>query len=223
MKILIAEDEKPIANSLKKNLDLEGFESVIVYDGQAAMHELLNSNYDLLLADWRMPKKNGYELCVELRNAGNSIPIVLLTALSDVSNKVDALNAGADDYITKPFSIEEVIARIDAVLRRSHATESKINCKIFTLNLVTHSIELEDRIVKLSEKEFELLNYLVVNKGTVLNKDKIIEKVWGLSFSPPTNFVEVTIKNLRKKIEELTNLKCIKTIYGEGYVFMGEG
>jgi DNA-binding response OmpR family regulator len=222
MKILIAEDEKPIANSLKKNLLLEGFEASIAGDGEATLNELQNTHYDLLLLDWRMPKKNGYEVCLELRQSGNNIPIILLTALNDVSNKVAALNAGADDYITKPFSIEEVKARIDSVLRRIQSAKSKINCGIFSLNLISHTIESGLNTIRLSEKEFDLLNFLVINQGVVVNRDSLHEKVWGLNFSPSTNFVEVTIKNLRKKIEELTSVKCIKTIYGEGYVFLGE-
>jgi len=222
MKILIAEDEKPIANSLMKNLDSYGFEAAIVNNGEAVLDELLNKHYDLLLLDWRMPKKSGYQVCVELRKSGNLIPIILLTALNDVSNKVDALKAGADDYITKPFSIEEVKARIDALLRRSHSAESKINYGVFSLNLVTHSIEAKSVSIKLSEKEFELLNFLTANQGLVISKEVLHEKVWGLSFSPSTNFVEVTVKNLRKKIEVLTDKKCIKTIYGEGYVFFGK-
>ena len=222
MKILIAEDEKPIANSLKKNLDSYGFEAAIVNHGEAVLDELQKRHYDLLLLDWRMPKKNGYQVCVELRKSGNLIPIILLTALNDVSNKVDALKAGADDYITKPFSIEEVKARIDALLRRIQLADSKVNCGIFSLNLVTHTLEVESSSIKLSEKEFELLNFLTANQGLVISKETLHEKVWGLNFSPSTNFVEVTVKNLRKKIEELTDKKCIKTIYGEGYVFFGE-
>ena len=222
MKILIAEDERPIANSLKKYLALEGFDAVISNDGEAALYELSKNRYDLLLLDWRMPKKNGYEVCLELRRIGSLIPIILLTALNDISNKVDALNAGADDYITKPFSMEEVIARINSILRRTRFTEPKINCGFFSINLVSHTIEADSGSIKLPDKEFELLSFLIKNHGVVVTRDTLHEKVWGLNFSPSTNFIEVTIKNLRKKLDELTDKKCIKTIYGEGYLFLGE-
>ncbi len=222
MKILIAEDEKAISNSLKKNLEIAGFSTTICSNGELALKELQKNSFDLILLDWRMPKMNGFQLCLHLRSIGNKIPIILLTALSDISNKVDALRAGADDYITKPFSIEEVIARIDSVLRRASHVETKITCGIFSLNLVTHTIENQFKSIKLSEKEFELLSYMTTNKGLVISRETLHEKVWGLNFSPSTNFVEVTVKNLRKKIEELTNKKCINTVYGEGYVFFGE-
>lgn len=222
MKILIAEDEKAIANSLKKNLEMAGFSAFICSNGETAYIELQKNKYDLLLLDWRMPRKNGYQLCLDLRKDGKKIPIILLTALTDISDKVDALRAGADDYITKPFSIEEVIARIDALLRRAGSVAHSINCGSFSLNLVTHSIDTVSNSIKLSEKEFELLNFLAANQGLVVSRDILHERVWGLNYSPLTNFVDVTMKNLRKKIEAVTDQKCIKTIYGEGYVFLGE-
>lgn len=222
MNILIAEDEKSIANSLRKNFIAKGYTVKLVSDGAAVISTIEQDNFDIILLDWRMPEMTGLQVCTKIREIGNKTPIILLTALSDVSNKIDALKAGADDYITKPFSIEEVFARIEAVIRRTKSDVSVLHCGSFTLNLFSHSIEAEGTSLKLTEKEFALLHFLVSNKGVVINRDTLFEKVWGINYSPGTNFVDVTIKNLRKRLESISSGKCIKTIYGEGYVFLGD-
>lgn len=222
MKILIAEDEKSIASSLEKRLTNEGFEPSVVYDGESALKMINKNSFDVILLDWKMPKITGFDVCKKIREIKITTPIIFLTVLGDISNKVEALKAGADDYITKPFAIEELLARIQSVLRRMSLSEKKMHCGSFTLDLVTHYIENKNYSLKLSDKEFELLHYLIINKGMIINKYTLFENVWGLNFSPETNFVEVTIKNLRKKMEELTSKKYIKTVYGEGYVFVGE-
>ncbi|PKL83738.1 MAG: DNA-binding response regulator [Ignavibacteriae bacterium HGW-Ignavibacteriae-3] len=222
MNILIAEDEKAIANSLKKNFLAEGYTAKLVSDGAAVISSLENENFDIILLDWRMPKMTGLQVCKAIRESGNNTPIILLTALSDVSNKIDALKAGADDYITKPFNIEEVFARIEAVIRRTASAEPVLHCGSFSLNLFTHCVESGESSLKLTEKEFALLHFLVSNKGVVINRETLFEKVWGINYTPGTNFVDVTIKNLRKRLESITPGKCIKTVYGEGYVFLGD-
>jgi DNA-binding response OmpR family regulator len=219
LKVLIAEDEKPIANALKKNFNAEGYSTTIVYDGEHAIKEAIVNKFDIIILDWRMPKKSGFEVCSHLRSEGINTPIILLTALTDIKNKVEALNSGADDYLTKPFSFEELIARINAVLRRYNNPSTALNFGNYSLNFTDRTLTGPNLIIKLSEREFDLLRYLIMNKGIILSKDTICLKVWGTKFDKITNIVEVTIKNLRKKIEAKTDKKFIKSVYGEGYLF----
>lgn len=222
MEILIAEDERSIADSLKKNFLAAGHHAVIVGDGEGVIHTIEKITFDVMLLDWRMPKMTGLQVCRRLRELEIKTPIILLTALSDITNKVEALNAGADDYITKPFSFEEVLARINAVLRRFQSTTNSLPFGNFTLNLIMHSVEMETETVKLPEKEFELLKFFLLNKGIIISKEVLCEKVWGIHYPSVTNFVEVTVKNLRKKLEDFTSKKFIRTIYGEGYIFFAD-
>lgn len=222
MEILIAEDERSIADSLKKNFLAAGHHAVIVEDGEGVIHTIEKITFDVMLLDWRMPKMTGLQVCRRLRELEIKTPIILLTALSDITNKVEALNAGADDYITKPFSFEEVLARINAVLRRFQSTTNSLPFGNFTLNLIMHSVEMETETVKLPEKEFELLKFFLLNKGIIISKEVLCEKVWGIHYPSVTNFVEVTVKNLRKKLEDFTSKKFIRTIYGEGYIFFAD-
>ena len=219
MQILIAEDEKPIASSLKKRFLEEGFHPMIVTDGESVLSAVEKIVFDVILLDWRMPKLSGYDACKALRARGIKTPIILLTALSDISNKVEALNAGADDYITKPFSFDELFARIHAVLRRFNSTTTELSFSNYTLNLVDHTLIKPNETIKISQKEFELLKFFLTNKNTIVNKDQICENAWGIKCSPLSNIVEVTIRNLRRKLESDTHKKFIRTIYGEGYVF----
>ncbi len=222
MNILIAEDEKSIANSLEKNLTEEGFNTKIAVNGEEAISLVKNNNFDMLILDWRMPELTGLEVCKILRGSGFDKPIILLTALSDVEKKVNALNCGADDYITKPFSFEELMARISAVLRRYQKAHNIILFDDFKLDLINHSLVTPTEKIKLPEKEFELLKYFLENKGVIVNKETLCRDVWELPFTPNTNLVEVTVKNLRRKLEEYSEKKYIKTVYGEGYIFLTE-
>ena len=222
MDILIVEDEHPIAESLKKNFLAEGHHAVIVDDGEAALSSVSKIQYDVILLDWRMPRMTGLQVCKKMREVGNKTPIILLTALNDITNKIEALNAGADDYITKPFSFNEVMARINAVLRRYTSNMTSISFSDVTLNLIDRTLGTPRGIVKLSEKEFDLLRFFLLNRGTILSRDQIREKVWDLKFTPQTNLVEVTVKNLRKKLEGNIKQKFIKSIYGEGYLFLAD-
>lgn len=220
MKILIAEDDQQIAEGLIKNFYEEEIETDWVTDGDQAIENIINANYDLVILDWRMPKRTGVEVCRKLREDGNNIPIILLTALSDVSNKVQALDYGADDYITKPFSFKELKARIMAITRRNN--RSKITFDSFTIDLIDHKLLRSGDEIKLSEKEFELLYYFIQNKGIIITKEELCKNVWKLNFVPETNIVEATVKNLRKKLETNSDKKHIKNIYGEGYIFLTE-
>ena len=221
MNILIAEDEKHIAEPLKKNFQEEGHNAIIAFDGEEAMRLLSELQFDIILLDWRMPKLSGIEVCKQIREKEINTPVILLTALSDVSNKIEALNLGADDYITKPFSFEELDARINAVVRRYFKTTDVLIFDNLELNLITRKVLTSaNREIKLTEKEFDLLKVFVLNKSIILSKDELCRKVWGLTFVPQTNICEVTVKNLRKKLEEATRKKFIKTIYGEGYTLI---
>ncbi len=222
MKILIAEDDPQIALSLKKNLTGEGHFVVIASDGEAALEEIEKDSFDVLLLDWRMPKRSGIEVCRQLRNDGDQIPIILLTALTDISKKVEVLEVGADDYITKPFSFDEVCARLKAVVRRSGSKSKRLTFGKFRLDLIAHTLENGEERIKLPEMEFELLHYFVEHRNLIIGKEQLSEDVWKLTFLPDTNFIEVTIKNLRKKLKALGSVNYIKTIYGEGYSFIDD-
>jgi DNA-binding response OmpR family regulator len=223
MEILIAEDESQIAEPLRKNLLEEGHHAMLAKDGEEALHLVENIEFDVIVLDWKMPKISGIEVCRRLREMGNNTPILLLTALSQVSNKVEALNSGADDYITKPFSFEELLARIKAIKRRYNMEKELLVYDNFSLDLINRKVESHgNQKIELTDKEFELLKYFIINKGTVVNKELLCKHVWELNFVPKTNVCEATVKNLRKKLEESTGKKYIKTIYGEGYILIND-
>lgn len=219
MKILIAEDEYDIAASLKKNFSDEAIEADIAGDGEEALAMISKLSYDALILDWRMPKLSGVEVCAKLRSQGNNIPVLMLTALSDINNKVEALNIGADDYLTKPFSFKEVFARINALLRRS-TSQISIVFGNMQLNLAEHKLFINNSEIKLTEKEFDLLKYFISNRGRIIGKEELCNKVWGYNFLPETNIVESSVKNLRKKIESVCDKVLLKNIYGEGYILI---
>lgn len=222
MEILIVEDEKRIAESLKKNFLSEGHHAMIAEDGEEALKKVDTIEFDAILLDWRLPKLSGFEVCKRIRETGNQVPIILLTAMSDLKNKIEAFNVGADDYITKPFSFEEVSARINAVSRRARNSRNEIMFDDYTLNMLTRTLNFGTEEIRLSDKEFELLRYFLMHRGEIISKEKLSEDVWKLPFSPSSNLVEVTVKNLRKKLELNSDKNFIRTLYGEGYIFINE-
>lgn len=223
MQILIAEDEAQIADSLKKNFNDEGHSATIATDGSEALKLMSSIKYDVVLLDWMMPKVTGLEVCKMLRVNNLDLPIILITALGDISNKVEALNAGADDYITKPFSFDEVYARVNAVVRRSLKNTNSIEYDDLKLDLNKRKvITSSDKEIHLTDKEFDLFKYMIINKGEIVSKDILCKAVWDLNFTPQTNICEATVKNLRKKLEEITGRKYIKNIYGEGYILIAD-
>ncbi|MFA3782121.1 response regulator transcription factor [Melioribacteraceae bacterium 4301-Me] len=222
MEILIAEDDKQIVNSLIKNLTEEGHHVRCAYDGEKALYYVKSFPFDVVLLDWRMPGISGIEVCKRIREYGINVPIILLTALSQISNKVEALRVGADDYITKPFSLEELIARIHAVVRRYKLHTNELITSNLTLNLIERKAITIRGEIPLNGKEFDLLKCFILHKGRILSKEELAKLVWGYDFVPLSNIIEVTVKNLRKKLEEGTGKKLIKSIYGEGYIFISE-
>lgn len=223
MKILVAEDEVQIAESLRKNFDDEGYSTLIAKNGEEALNLFESNKFDLILLDWKMPNVTGLEVCKIIRQKDKKIPIILITALDDISNKVQALNSGADDYITKPFSFEEVSARINAVMRRSMIAMEILEFDNLKLDLNKRKVSTSfGKDIQLSDKEFDLLKYMIINKGEILSKEILCKEVWDLNFTPQTNICEATVKNLRKKLEEITGGKYIKNIYGEGYTLIAD-
>jgi len=223
MEILIAEDEIQIAEPLRKNFLEEGHHAMIALNGEHALELFDKVQFDVVILDWKMPKLSGLEVCKKIREKGKKTPILLLTALTHTSNKVDALNAGADDYVTKPFSFDELYARVKAVRRRFNLEREVLEYDNFILNLIDRTVQLNDgRQITLTDKEYDLLKHFVQNKGTILNKENLCKNVWGLSYAPQTNICEVTVKNLRKKLEEASGKKHIQTIYGEGYILIND-
>lgn len=222
MEILIAEDDEQIANSLKKNFTEEGHHVMLAKDGEEAIKFSDSIFFDIILLDWRMPKLSGIEVCRKIRETGCKVPIILLTALSQIKNKVQALNLGADDYVTKPFSFDELNARINAVIRRYQSGSTELIYDDITLDLIERKVNTPRGEICLTGKEFDLLKYFILHKNSIMSKEDISKEVWELSFIPTTNIIEVTVKNLRKKLEDNTGKNLIKSIYGEGYFFISE-
>jgi len=223
MEILIAEDEIQIAEPLRKNFLEEGHHAMIAKNGEVALNLIDKIQFDIILLDWKMPKVSGLDVCKKTREMHIKTPIILITALSQTSNKVKALNSGADDYITKPFSFEELLARINAVIRRYNLATETLEYEDLIINIPNRNVEtIGGGKIELTDKEFEILKFLVTNKGDVIDKDQLLKEVWHLDFVPKTNICEATIKNLRKKLEYSTGKKYIKTLYGEGYLLLAE-
>ncbi len=222
MEILIAEDDEQIAASLKKNFTEDGNHVMIAKDGEEAINFTNSIFFDVVLLDWRMPKVSGIEVCRHIRGSGSKVPIILLTALSEIKNKVEALNLGADDYVTKPFSIEELNARITAVVRRYQNNSNELIFSDVSLDLITRKAQTPRGEINLTAKEFDLLRYFIIHKGSIMSKEDICKAVWNLESVPSTNIIEATVKNLRKKLEDNNCKSMIKSIYGEGYLFIVE-
>ncbi|MBE6034041.1 response regulator transcription factor [Aminipila sp.] len=224
-KILIIEDEPNIIELVGYNLQNNGYEYVSAEDGLMGVTLVHKEKPDLILLDLMLPGKNGHEICRELREEGNKTPIIMLTAKSDEVDKILGLEFGADDYITKPFSVRELMARIKAVLRRyeEHNLSDKANDYIIRIddieiNTDRHEVFVGGKQIELTLKEFELLCYLTENRGHVLSRDQLLDKVWGIDFAGETRTVDVHIRYLRKKLGQDDNEdKYIQTIRGKGY------
>lgn len=217
-KILIVDDEKDIAELISDVLVDEGFETVTKNNGEDALEEIKNNNFDLILLDIMMPKMSGTELCTKVRDFTNA-PIIFVTAKTSMIDKVVGFEIGADDYITKPFIIEELVARVKAHIRRDNRATIQNIYEIGEIKINTETVETFKcgKLVDLSTREFELLEYLMKNAGIVLSKEQIYENVWGSSYGD-IGIVAVNIKSLRMKLDE--EEKYIKTIWGLGYKFI---
>jgi len=218
MRILVVEDEKKINDFLKKSLESECFAVDTAMDGEKGSYLARSNNYDLIILDNILPKKDGVQVCREIRESKSNVPIIILSVKSETITKVDLLNAGADDYLTKPFSLEELLARMRALLRRPKDFKSDIfSVDDLIVDIAKHSVKRGDEEIKLTRKEFMLLEYLLKNQGIVLSRGMIMEHVWDMNADLFSNTIESHILSLRKKIDFEGNKKLIQTISGRGY------
>ncbi|WP_094545571.1 response regulator transcription factor [Petroclostridium xylanilyticum] len=218
--ILIVEDEKQIVRFLELELKHEGYMIDTAFDGREGLKKAEENKYDLILLDIMLPGLNGMEVCRRIRQFSN-IPVIMLTAKDDVTDKVMGLDIGADDYITKPFAIEELLARIRAALRRKDElvnTGENLQIGDLTMDLSKRQVSKNGKSIELTKREYDLLEYLMKNKGIVLTREQILEKVWGYDYIGDTNVVDVYIRYLRSKIDDTFKTKLIHTIRGVGYM-----
>jgi heavy metal response regulator len=218
MRILIAEDDRKVAGFLKKGLKEEHYAVDVCYDGEEALFQAQVNQYDLIILDVMLPKKNGFAVCKAIREEGTLTPILMLTARDQLEDKVRGLQEGADDYLTKPFAFEELLARIQALLRRTQDYKTK-TLKVGELELdpVSRKITREGKPITLTGKEYALLEYLIRNKGRVITQSMIIDHVWDMHYDGLSNVVNVYINHLREKIDKGFSQKYIHTIRGVGY------
>ncbi|MBC8060633.1 MAG: response regulator transcription factor [Clostridiaceae bacterium] len=223
-KILIIEDELKIARFLELELTYEGYTVDQAHDGRAGLQKILDGSFDLILLDIMLPSMNGMEVLRKLRQTSD-IPVIMLTAKDEIMDKVTGLDMGADDYVTKPFAIEELLARIRVVFKKK--ASKSINIKILQINklkldLEKYTVSFADEPIILTKREFGLLRYLLENKNIVLSRDTLLETVWGYDYLGDTNVVDVYISYLRTKIDDKFNKKFLYTVRGVGYLIKDE-
>ena len=223
MRILVAEDEIDLAEALKMMLEMQKYSVEVVHDGADALFYAESTPYDLILLDVMMPKKSGIEVVRELRAGGNTTPVLMLTAKSQLEDKVTGLEEGADDYLTKPLEAPELLARVKSLLRRPNVfVASVMNIGNIELNRDKFTMESASGQVLLNNKEFQLMEYFMMNSNQVLSTDLIMEKVWGLDSDAEINVVWVNISSLRKKLASIDANVTIKSARGLGYQLMVE-
>jgi two-component system copper resistance phosphate regulon response regulator CusR len=218
--ILIVEDEQRLAEILKKQLEESGFKTEIAYDGYTGKQLVEKNKYNLVILDINLPIINGYDLCKEIRKTNSNIPIIMLTAFGTPENKLTGFDAGADDYIVKPFDYRELLARINVFLRRSDSnlyTTEKIGIADLEMDFNTKTVTRSNKKIELTVKESLLLETFLKNKDKLLTREFIIEQVWGIDFDPNTNIIDVYVNYLRKKIDKDFKPKLIHTKFGFGF------
>jgi len=218
-RILVVDDEVKLAQFVQMELQYEGYEVDVAHDGLSGLMTARNVDPDLIILDWMMPGLSGVEVCRRLRQTGSQVPVILLTAKDEVSDRVEGLDAGADDYVVKPFSIEELLARVRAHLRRMDPQEAdRLVFTDLSLDRKTREVTRAGRTIELTAKEFDLLDYLMTNPKQVLTRDRILEEVWGYDFMGDSNIIEVYVRYLRLKLEAAGETRLIQTVRGVGYV-----
>lgn len=223
MKLLVIEDEKKIANLLQKGLKEHGYVVEICYDGNEGLEKATTQPYDAILLDIMLPGRDGLSLLRTLRERKITTPVMILTARGEVTERVEGLNIGADDYLAKPFAMDELVARLRALLRRvTGESISLYKVGDLTMNLVSREIVRGKRKIELTAREFRLLEYLMRSSAQVMTRTQIIERVWEYHFDPGTNLVDVYIQRLRRKIDDGEEVKMIQTVRGVGYCIKGE-
>lgn len=219
MRILVVEDERDLNRVISKRLESEGYSVDRCFNGEEALDFIDVGEFDAIVMDIMMPRINGIEVLKQMRNRNNATPVLLLTARDGIDDRVNGLDAGADDYLVKPFAFEELLARIRVMTRKASGNPTNIfSAADLTMNLNSHTVVRGDVNINLSAKEFEILEYLLRNKGIVLSREKIESHVWNFDYSGGTNVVDVYIRYLRKKIDDEFEPKLIHTVRGCGYV-----
>ena len=219
MRLLVAEDQKDLNDIITKTLTRNHYTVDSCFDGQEALDYLDMAEYDAVILDIMMPKKNGLEVLKSLRASGSAVPVLLLTARDSISDRVTGLDAGADDYLVKPFAFEELLARIRAMLRkREGRAQNRCQAADLTVDLDTRTVMRGNIPITLSSKEFSILEYLITNQGIVLSRDRIEQHIWNYDYEGGSNVVDVYIRYLRKKIDDGFEPKLIHTVRGAGYV-----
>jgi len=219
MRILVIEDEKKVAGFLKNGLIEEGYAVDDAFDGQTGFDVAMANEYDIIILDLMLPGLDGITLCKKLREQGNNTPILMLTAREAVKDRVIGLDAGADDYMTKPFAFEELLARVRVILRKRPVTqELKLEIGDLVLDLITHKVKRGGDEIELTTKEYALLEFLMRNAGNIVTRTMIAEHVWDINFETFTNVIDVYINYLRNKIDRAHDEKLIHTVRGRGYV-----
>ena len=222
-KILLVEDEEKLARMVELELRYEGYQVHKSFDGRSGLERALSGEYDLVLLDIMLPQLSGMEVLRRLRKEGVQLPVIMLTARDSVVDKVSGLDSGADDYITKPFAIEELLARIRAALRTKSGRDSQmLAVGPLAMEVESRRVTVRGQEVELTKKEFDLLRHLLENKGRVLTREALLDSVWGFDFVGETNSVDVYIRFLRSKIDEAFGIKLIHTVRGVGYVIKEE-
>ena len=216
-KILIVEDDAKISRFVSLELTHEGYETEVVADGRVALETALEKDYGLIILDVMLPSLNGIEVLRRLRQA-KSTPVIILTARDQAMDKVSGLDVGANDYMTKPFAIEELLARIRANLRKTSAAGEVISIGKLVIDCGSVSVTYDSHPIELTKREFDLLTYLTKNRNIVVSREQALDAVWGFEFYGNTNVVDVYIRYLRSKIDDVYNVELIQTVRGAGYV-----
>jgi len=221
IKILLVEDERKIADSLKKGLTEQNYSVEVAYDGLSGRKLFENDYFDLVILDINLPGMNGYDLCKKIRNRNLNIPVVMLTAMSTTDDKIEGFDAGADDYIVKPFDFKEVLVRIKALLKRIHQIVpigNVLKVDDLVMNLDSREVTRGGQDISLTSKEFQLLEYLIRNRNKVVSRADIALNVWDIDFDTKTNVIDVYVNFLRKKLDNDSGKKIIHTQVGMGYI-----
>lgn len=217
-RILMVEDESSIYEFVKLELEYEGYQVCVKEDGRDGLQEALYNDYDLVILDVMLPSINGFEICRRLKKEKNT-PVIMLSAKDSVMDKVNGLQIGADDYISKPFAIEELLARIEVVFRRiDNASEIIVRFKDLVINKQSRVVKQGDNEINLTNKEYELLQILIDNKDKVVTRDEMLENIWGYDYEPETNVIDVYVRYLRAKLNPKDKEKYIQTVRSVGYI-----
>ena len=224
MRVLVVEDEKDLNRIITKKLKVEGYSVDNCFDGEEALAYIEMTNYDVIIMDIMMPKKNGYDVLKEIRLEGNAVPIIFLTAKDTLEERVYGLDIGADDYLVKPFHFEELMARIRVAIRRRHGSISnQLQVADLIIDLNTREVKRDGKLIELSAKEFSILEYMMQNAGIVLSRDRLEEHIWNYEYQGGSNMIDVYIRYLRIKIDKDYEQKLIHTVRGVGYVLKDKG